>query len=124
MAYPLLAIEAGYNHWTGGFFNKLMWIPVTLGPILAGAHLARLAGSRLPRSLMLPFSALAVVFGLVGSGFHLRNLLKRPGGLLWTGGRKGLNWQNLFYGAPLMAPLQMTAQGLLGLLAALLEDEQ
>lgn len=124
LAYPLLAIEAGYNHWTGGFFNKLMWVPVTLGPFLAGAHLARLAGSRLGRSLLLPFSALAAVFGMVGSGFHLRNLLRRPGGVFWTGGRKGLNWQNLFYGAPLMAPLQMTAQGLLGLLVSLLEEER
>ena len=36
--------------------------------------------------------------GLVGTGFHLYNVLKRPG---------RLTWQNLFYGAPLGAPWQL-----------------
>ena len=38
-------------------------------------------------------------------GFHVYNVLKRPGGLVW---------QNLFYGAPIGAPMAILLSGLLG----------
>ncbi len=46
--------------------------------------------------------------GASGLGFHLLNLLRRPG---------KLTWQNLFYGAPLLAPFALSLAGLLGLAA-------
>ena len=46
--------------------------------------------------------ALARCHGLVGTGFHLYNVLKRPGGLAW---------QNVFYGAPLGAPIAILLSG-------------
>ena len=52
--------------------------------------------------------ATAAVTGGVGSGFHLYNLCKRPG---------GLNWTNVFYGAPLGAPGAIAVAGLLGIAA-------
>jgi len=48
----------------------------------------------------------------VGFGFHVRSVLRRRGGL-------GL--QNLFYGPPTVAPLGLTGQGVLGVLAALFD---
>jgi hypothetical protein len=110
----LLAIEAGYNHWSGNFFNPVMYTPVVVGPTQALIHMAALMRSRLARIVELPLSAFSMVAGLVGYGFHIRNLLRRPG---------GLNWQNLFYGPPTVAALQLTAQGIIGLLAALFSEE-
>ena len=48
----------------------------------------------------------AAATGLAGTGFHIYNVLKRPG---------RLSWQNLFYGAPLGAPMAILLSGLLGI---------
>jgi hypothetical protein len=110
LSYLLIAIEAGYNHWTGNFFNRLMYTPLLVNPVVALVHIAALWRSRVARTLELPLSALSTFVGLVGFSFHISNLLGRPG---------RLSWQNLFYGPPIMVPLQVTAQGLMGVLIAL-----
>jgi hypothetical protein len=110
LSYVLLGVEAGYNHWMGGYFNKVMFMPLVLSPALTLAHLGALTRLRPARAAEGPLSMLAVVAGLVGFGFHLRNIRRRSG---------GFNWQNLFYGPPAVAPLQLSGQGVLGLLAAL-----
>jgi hypothetical protein len=110
LSYLLLGIEAGYNHWTGNFFNRLMYTPLLLNPVVALVHFAALGRSRLARALELPLSMLTTLVGLVGFSFHVGHILERPG---------GLSWQNLFYGPPIFVPLQMTGQGLMGVLIAL-----
>jgi hypothetical protein len=114
LSYLFVGIEAGYYHWTGNFFNRLMFTPVVLSPVMALVQLACFWHSRLARSLELPLSVLTTFVGLVGFSFHIGNLLGRP---------RGLSWQNLFYGPPLMAPLQLTAYGALGALYALFSEE-
>jgi hypothetical protein len=114
-SYLLVGTEAAYYHWTGNFFNPSMFIPVVLSPIMALVHVASLGRSRLARALELPLSALSTLVGLVGFGFHIANVLRRPG---------GLGWQSLFYGPPLVAPLQMSAHGLIGALLALFSEER
>lgn len=109
----LLAVEAGYYHYENYYANPVQYTPVTLAPALAVAQAAaelpispvRTAGRRMEAVL----SAAATLAGLVGFGFHIKNVRSRAG---------GFSWQNLFYGAPLVAPLQLSGQGLLGLLAA------
>ena len=115
LSYVLLGIESGYYHWTGNFFNPLMYAPMLLTPILAFVHIASLGRSGVVRALELPLSVLSALVGSVGFGFHIRNLLNRPG--RWS-------WQNLFYGPPIMAPLQLIGQGALGVLLALFSDER
>jgi hypothetical protein len=110
LSYLLLGIEAGYNHWMGNFFNRLMYTPLLLNPVIALVHFAALGHSRLARALELPLSMLTTLVGLVGFSFHVGNVLERPGRLAW---------QNLFYGPPILVPLQMTAQGLMGVLIVL-----
>ena len=110
LAYLLLGMEAGYYHWSGNFFNRLMYIPLVLSPIMAMVHLASLWRSRMAQALELPLSVLTTFVGLVGFSFHIGNVLGRS---------RRLTWQNLFYGPPMMAPLQMTGQGALGTLLAL-----
>ncbi|MGE0538906.1 MAG: hypothetical protein AB7R89_01840 [Dehalococcoidia bacterium] len=109
LSYPLLAVEAGYEHWKGGLFNKVMFTPLVLSPLMLLVHLAAILRLRPGRAVEGPLSAVATVAGLVGFSFHIWNVTHRTGG--WS-------WQNLFYGAPLVAPLQMTGQGVLGLLSA------
>jgi hypothetical protein len=48
---------------------------------------------------------LAAVTGVVGTGFHFYNVGKNEG---------GFSWQNVFYGAPLGAPMAILLAGLLG----------
>jgi hypothetical protein len=50
---------------------------------------------------------------LAGTGFHFWNVLKRPG---------RLDWQNLFYGAPVGAPMAILLAGLLGTAAEWVRD--
>jgi len=109
----LLAGEAGYNHWLGNYFNKVMFTPVVLCPLLSTAQLANLTGLHPIRPLVTSLSAAATVAGVVGFGFHVKNISGRPG---------GFSWQNFFYGPPVVAPLQLTAQGVIGLLAAAFEE--
>jgi hypothetical protein len=112
-AQLLLAVEAGHSHYQNYYANPVQYVPVLLAPALAAAQAAaemssvpiRRAGQRLEMVL----SAAATLAGLVGFGFHVKNMRSRSG---------GFSWQNLFYGAPLVAPLQLSGQGLLGLLAA------
>lgn len=111
-SYALLAVEAGYGHWLGGFFNRLMYTPLVLGPLAALLHLGAALDWRAARRAEGVVSAMAVVAGLIGFGFHTRNVLRRHG---------GASWQNLFYGPPLVAPLQLTSQGVLGVLAAIFD---
>jgi len=57
--------------------------------------------------------AAAAVTGLVGTGFHIFNIGKKPG---------GFSWQNLFYSAPLGAPTALTLSGAMGFLAERVRD--
>ena len=57
--------------------------------------------------------ALAGMTGVVGTGFHLYNINKRPG---------GFSWQNSFYGSPLGAPFALVLSGLLGFTAERVRD--
>ncbi len=114
-AYLLLLLEAGASHWMGGFYNRVMWVPVVLSPVLGAAHvgaIARIGGARRVEGAA---SAVATFAGLVGFGFHVRNIIRRTG---------GISWQNYFYGAPVVAPLQLAGQGVLGLLASVFDDRR
>jgi hypothetical protein len=112
LSYALLLVEAGYSHWVGGYFNRVMYTPILLSPLLAIVHAAAMGRVRLARTVEGPLSALATLGGLVGFAFHVRNISRRHG---------GFSWQNLFYGPPVVAPLQLTAQGVLGLLASVFD---
>jgi hypothetical protein len=112
LSYGLLAVEAGYGHWLGGFFNRVMYTPLLLSPLAAVLHIGAMLNLRWARRAEGLVSAVAVVAGLMGFGFHTRNVLGR---------QSGPTWQNLFYGPPLVAPLQLTSQGVLGVLAALFD---
>ena len=57
--------------------------------------------------------AAAAMTGLVGTGFHIFNIGKKPG---------GFTWQNLFYSAPIGAPAALILSGAMGFLSERVRD--
>ena len=97
--------DSAVEHYRGSFENPAMFAPLgasALGLVVA-ANAA--ASGRLSARLRGPTYALALAVGAAGLGFHLFNVLRRPG---------GARWLNLFYAAPLGAPAALGLAGALG----------
>jgi hypothetical protein len=105
MSLSVLA-DSGVEHYRGRFFNRAMYTPLvsatlTLLANLHGTSDRRPRGHRLRHAIQV----LAATAGLTGSGIHIYNVGKRPG---------GFSWHNFFYGAPIGAPFALLIAGLLG----------
>jgi hypothetical protein len=97
--------DSSIEHYRGSFKNKAMYAPLVVSTLTLVASL---------RDALKPSAAigktdglvdgLALATGAVGTGFHLYNITKRPG---------GFSWLNLFYAAPLGAPAALSLAGLL-----------
>jgi hypothetical protein len=108
--------EAWYSHYKSRFRIWAQWTPVILAPIQLVACTGAIFSERVARRLLPATSGLALVNGSVGFGYHVRGILRRPGG------RK--TWlYNILYGPPVFAPLLFAACGALGVLASLLRRE-
>jgi hypothetical protein len=109
--------DSAMEHYRGAYHSPAMYLP----PVVAGASLANSLHMTLtPAHFGVARTALCgltLATGLGGFGFHLYNVGKREGGF-------GL--LNLFYAAPLGAPIAITLAGLAGLAASrlVLEGEQ
>ena len=105
LATSVLA-DSGVEHYRGSFKNKAMFTPLvvsalTLATSIHGTADMRPVAHRLRDATYL----LAAATGLVGTGFHIYNVGKKVG---------SFSWQNLFYGAPLGAPMAILLSGLVG----------
>jgi hypothetical protein len=108
LATSVLA-DSAIEHWRGAFENRAMYIPLVtaaLGLLVSGHGVA----DRRPAAHAVRDAAYAAsgITGLIGTGFHIYNVIKRPG---------GISWVNLFYGAPLGAPMALLLSGLFGFAA-------
>lgn len=101
-------LDSAAEHYRGGFYNPTMY----LAPAVSASTLAASAGG--PGALQRSVFGLAGLTGLVGAGFHAYNVARRTG---------GFRWENLLYGAPLAAPVGITAAGLAGLAAQSLDGD-
>jgi hypothetical protein len=111
------AAEIYFEHDSASFGNKMMWIPVALGPVGAAAGVAGVVSRRMAKTALPVASAAIVANGLQGTYLHARGIAQKPGG--WKNAR-----YNMEMGPPLLAPLLMTIVGGMGLLAAVLRREQ
>jgi hypothetical protein len=103
--------DSGLEHYRGSFHNKTMVLPLVVSAQALGASLHGVTEHHPNSSPVRAFAnALALVTGLAGTGFHIYNIVKRPGG--WS-------WLNLFYAAPIGAPMALSLAGMLGRLAEL-----
>lgn len=114
LALSVLA-DSSIEHYRGSFANKAMFTPLVTSTLslAAGLHGAADSGPRRHRARHAIYLA-AGTAGTAGTGFHLYNVLKRPGG--WS-------WNNLFYAAPIGAPMALLLSGALGAVAERLRDE-
>ena len=107
--------DSAMEHYRGSFDNPVMYAPLVVSTLslLAGLHGGSDHGpARHPvRNAIYTSAAFA---GIAGTGFHLYNITKRPGG--WS-------WHNLFYAAPIGAPMALVLSGALGAVSERLRDE-
>ena len=97
--------DSALEHYRGSFHNKFMYAPLVASALTLAVSAQGgdgLPGLPVRRDVV---NAAAVVTGILGTGFHIYNITKRPGGLCWL---------NLFYAAPLGAPAALSLSGLLG----------
>ncbi len=98
--------DSGVEHYRGSFQNRAMYVPLAVAALTLGASMFGVADPR-PRRHTARDSiyAVAAATGFAGLAFHTYNIGKRPGG--WS-------WLNLFYAAPIGAPMALVLAGLLG----------
>ncbi len=105
--------EALYSHYKNNYKFKVQWSPIVLTPLLFAAGIGAVWSRKVAHTLLPVVSLLAILDGVVGAFFHLRGILRRPGGAKHP-------VYNTLYGSPILAPLLFAASGFLGLLASLL----
>ena len=107
--------DSAMEHYRGSFSNPVMYVPpvVATCSVLAGLHggVDRHARTHALRHAVYWSAAIT---GIAGTGFHVYNVMKRPGG--WS-------WNNLFYAAPLGAPMALLLSGALGAAAERLRNQ-
>jgi hypothetical protein len=111
------AAEIFFEHDSASFGNKMMWVPVALGPIGTAVGLAGFFSRRMAKTALPITSAAIAANGVQGLYLHARGIAQKPGG--WRNAR-----YNMEMGPPLLAPLLVTMVGGMGLLAAILRREK
>lgn len=112
----ITGLEIWLEHDRASFSNRMMWVPVSLTPVIAAAAAAGVVSRRAAKTA-LPFaSALVLVNSLQGQYLHLRGIAQRPGG--WRMAR-----YNAEMGPPTFAPLLFGLVGGMGLVASILRRE-
>jgi len=103
--FASVLIDSAIEHYRGGFENPAMFAPLVAAALGVAAGAGAALDSRGPSRARAGAFGLAFVVGTAGLGFHLYNVLKRPG---------GLDWLNLFYAAPVGAPAALALAGVIG----------
>ena len=109
--------ESWYSHYKDNFKLKVQWSPILMSPTLAAAAVWAYKSKRAANTVLPLISAAAMLNGVVGSFYHVRGILRRPGG-----SKKPL--YNTLYGPPIFAPMLFAAAGLLGMMAYLMRRER
>lgn len=99
--------DSGMEHYRGDYRKQPMKVAPLAAALTLLAAVATATGRASSRLKAATFAG-ATLTGLVGLGFHCKNILSRPG---------GLTWNNLFYRAPFGAPGALVLAGGAGLAA-------
>ena len=98
--------DSALEHYRGSFQNRAMYTPLVVAALTLGGGLFGATDLRARRHAARDaVYAAAAATGFAGLGFHCYNICKRPG--RWS-------WLNLFYAAPIGAPMALLLAGLLG----------
>jgi hypothetical protein len=106
--------DSAIEHYRGSFHNKAMVAPLLTAAlslaVSAHGNVDKRPAAHRVRDCVY---AAAGLTGLVGTCFHIFNIGKKPG---------GFSWQNLFYSAPIGAPMALILSGGMGFLAERVRD--
>jgi len=108
--------ESWYSHYKDNFKYRVQWSPILLTPLMLAATIGARMSQRIANTLLPVASGLLMLNGTIGTGYHLRGIVQRPGGR-----RKPV--YNILYGPPIFAPMLFAACGLLGALAYVMRRE-
>jgi hypothetical protein len=110
-------LEVSYEHYKGSYSNLIMYTPVLLSVGVTGAAIAGFFSRRAAQTVMRWTSALTLVDGMIGFGFHIRGIQRKPGG--WR-----IPIINIVMGPPIFAPLLFGTAAYLGFMASYLRREE
>ncbi len=110
-------LEVGYEHYKGSYSNPVMYTPVVLSGVLAGAGLLSVFSRIAARTVLRWVSVVTLADGIIGFFFHVRGVARKPGG--WS-----LPVTNIVMGPPIFAPLLFGTSAYLGLMASYLRREE
>lgn len=109
-------LEVSYEHYKGSYSNPVMYSPVLLSGALTVASGCAIFSERTARTWMRWLSAITLADGIIGFGFHIRGIARKPGG--WR-----IPVVNIVMGPPIFAPLLFGTAAYLALMASYLRRE-
>ncbi len=112
----IAGLEVSYEHYRGSYSNPIMYTPVILSGALFVSGVAGALNRRAARTVLPAVSAITLADCLIGFGFHVRGIKRKPGG--WR-----LPVTNIIMGPPIFAPLLFGTSAYLGLVASFLRRE-
>lgn len=112
----LSGLDVTLEHYRGSYGQRIMYSPVLISPVLLGAGIWGFLNKKAARTVLPVVSSLTLLDCLIGFGFHIRGIQRKPGG--WR-----LPVANIIMGPPLFAPLLFGISGYLGVIAAFLRRE-
>lgn len=109
--------EIYFEHDAASFGNRMMWLPIAIGPVGTAAGVAGVFSEKAAHTVLPVASLMIIANGLQGTYLHVRGIAQKPGG--WSNPR-----YNIETGPPLLAPLMITMVGAMGLAAAIMRREK
>ena len=109
-------LEVSYEHYKGSYSNLIMYSPVVSSGALTVAGVLGALSRRAAQTVLRGTAVLTLLDGIVGFGFHIRGIHRKPGG--WR-----LPLTNMIMGPPIFAPLLFGTAAYLGLMASYLRRE-
>src|SRR5487761_933202 len=109
-------LEVAYEHYRGSYSRRVMYTPVILSVLLAGAGVAGFFSRWAARTILRAVAAVTLMDTAIGFYFHVRGIHRKPAG--WR-----LPMTNMIMGPPVFAPLLFGTSAYLGLIASYLRRE-
>jgi hypothetical protein len=112
----IAGLEVAYEHYKGSYGQRVMYTPVILSGALVGAGISGFFSRWAARNLLRAVSIITLLDSVIGFGFHVRGIQRKPGG--WR-----LPVTNIVMGPPIFAPLLFGITAYLGLIASFMRRE-
>lgn len=109
LALLMITVQVYIFHSRQNFRHPAMWLPILGAPAIAVFLILLVIDNVfLARALAGLFLIIGIIFGLIGSFYHIRGIGERV---------DGYRMENILVGPPLILPIMISALSILGLLA-------